>query len=75
MRHGGFVNPLRVLSQTRLVQFVSQYTWLKQSNKLTRIQRQLVQDLGRDPMPEEIMQEKMENISAEKVQQKFKRLP
>lgn len=35
-------------------------------NKLTRIQRQLVQDLGRDPMPEEIA-EKMENISAEKV--------
>ena len=41
-------------------------------NKLTRIQRQLVQDLGRDPMPEEIA-EKMENISAEKVReiQKF----
>lgn len=35
-------------------------------NKLTRIQRQLVQDLGRDPLPEEIA-EKMENISAEKV--------
>lgn len=35
-------------------------------NKLTRIQRQLVQDLGRDPMPDEIA-EKMENISAEKV--------
>lgn len=41
-------------------------------NKLTRIQRQLVQDLGRDPLPEEIA-EKMENISAEKVReiQKF----
>lgn len=37
-------------------------------NKLTRIQRQLVQDLGRDPMPEEIA-EKMENISAEKVRE------
>lgn len=37
-------------------------------NKLTRIQRQLVQDLGRDPLPEEIA-EKMENISAEKVRQ------
>ena len=35
-------------------------------NKLTRVQRQLVQDLGRDPLPEEIA-EKMENISAEKV--------
>ncbi len=35
-------------------------------NKLTRIQRQLVQDLGRDPLPEEIA-EKMEGISAEKV--------
>ena len=34
-------------------------------NKLTRIQRQLVQDLGRDPLPEEIA-EKMEGISAEK---------
>ena len=37
-------------------------------NKLTRIQRQLVQDLGRDPMPEEIA-EKTENISAEKVRE------
>ena len=37
-------------------------------NKLTRIQRQLVQDLGRDPIPEEIA-EKMENISAEKVRE------
>lgn len=37
-------------------------------NKLTRIQRQLVQDLSRDPMPEEIA-EKMENISAEKVRE------
>ena len=37
-------------------------------NKLTRIQRQLVQDLGRDPMPEEIAA-KMENISAEKVRE------
>ena len=37
-------------------------------NKLTRIQRQLVQDLGRDPLPEEIA-EKMENISPEKVRE------
>lgn len=37
-------------------------------NKLTRIQRQLVQDLGRETMPEEIA-EKMENISAEKVRE------
>ena len=37
-------------------------------NKLTRIQRQLVQDLGRDPLPEEIA-EKTENISAEKVRE------
>lgn len=37
-------------------------------NKLTRIQRQLVQDLGRDPLPEEIA-EKMENTSAEKVRE------
>ena len=37
-------------------------------NKLTRIQRQLVQDLGRDPLPEEIA-EKMEGISAEKVRE------
>lgn len=37
-------------------------------NKLTRVQRQLVQDLSRDPLPEEIA-EKMENISAEKVRE------
>lgn len=37
-------------------------------NKLTRIQRQLVQDLGRDPLPEEIA-EKMENITADKVRE------
>ena len=37
-------------------------------NKLTRIQRQLVQDLGRDPLPEEIA-EKMENITAENVRE------
>ena len=35
-------------------------------NKLTRIQRQLVQDLGRDPTAEEIAA-KMENITPEKV--------
>ena len=37
-------------------------------NKLTRIQRQLVQDLGRDPSAEEIAA-KMENISPEKVRE------
>ncbi|MCI7801885.1 MAG: RNA polymerase sigma factor RpoD [Floccifex porci] len=37
-------------------------------NKLTRIQRQLIQDLGRDPLPEEIA-ERMGNISAEKVRE------
>ena len=37
-------------------------------NKLTRIQRQLVQDLGRDPTAEEIAA-KMENISPEKVRE------
>ena len=42
-------------------------------NKLTRIQRQLVQDLGRDPLPEEIA-EKMENISRKRFV-KSKRLP
>lgn len=37
-------------------------------NKLTRIQRQLVQDYGRDPTAEEIAQ-KMENITPEKVRE------
>ena len=37
-------------------------------NKLTRIQRQLVQDLGRDPSAEEIA-EKMEGITPEKVRE------
>lgn len=37
-------------------------------NKLTRIQRQLVQDLGRDPTAEEIAA-KMEGISPEKVRE------
>ena len=37
-------------------------------NKLTRIQRQLIQDLGRDPLPEEIA-ERMGTISAEKVRE------
>lgn len=35
-------------------------------NKMTRIQRLLVQDLGRDPLPEEIA-EKMEDMTAERV--------
>lgn len=35
-------------------------------NKLTRIQRQLVQELGRDPSPEEIAQ-RMGNVTPEKV--------
>ncbi len=35
-------------------------------NKMTRIQRQLVQDLGRDPIPEEIA-EKMDDMTAERV--------
>ncbi len=37
-------------------------------NKLTRIQRQLVQDLGRDPSADEIAA-KMENITPEKVRE------
>lgn len=37
-------------------------------NKMTRIQRQLIQDLGRDPVAEEIA-EKMENMKAEKVRE------
>ncbi|WP_294562695.1 RNA polymerase sigma factor RpoD [uncultured Traorella sp.] len=37
-------------------------------NKLTRIQRQLVQDLGRDPTAEEIA-EKMDGITPEKVRE------
>lgn len=37
-------------------------------NKLTRVQRQLVQELGRDPTPEEISS-KMDGISAEKVRE------
>jgi len=37
-------------------------------NKLTRVQRQLVQDLGRDPTAEEIAA-KMENVSPEKVRE------
>ena len=37
-------------------------------NKLTRIQRQLIQDLGRDPLPEE-MAEKLPNMKPEKVRE------
>lgn len=37
-------------------------------NKMTRIQRQLIQDLGRDPTPEEIA-EKLEGMKAEKVRE------
>ena len=37
-------------------------------NKLTRIQRQLIQDLGRDPLPEEIA-EKMPGMKAERVRE------
>lgn len=37
-------------------------------NKLTRIQRQLIQDLGRDPLPEEIA-EKMTGMKAERVRE------
>ena len=40
-------------------------------NKLTRVQRQLVQDLGREPTAEEIA-EKMENITPEKVREIIK---
>ncbi|MBF0579778.1 RNA polymerase sigma factor RpoD [Erysipelotrichaceae bacterium RD49] len=37
-------------------------------NKLTRIQRQLIQDLGRDPLPEEIA-EKMDGMKADRVRE------
>lgn len=37
-------------------------------NKLTRIQRQLIQDLGRDPLPEEIA-EKITGMKAERVRE------
>ena len=44
------------------------YNNLETINKLTRVQRQLVQELGRDPSAEEISQ-RMEGISPEKVRE------
>ena len=51
---GGFVKLLRVLLQTKLVLIRIPVHMVETINKLIRISRQLLQDKGREPLPEEI---------------------
>ena len=53
---GGFVRLLHALLLTRPAPFVYLCIWLN-INKLIRVSRQLLQELGREPMPEEIAKE------------------
>ena len=57
MQLGGFDKQLQERLPTKHVQLEFQFTWLETINKLIRVQRQLLQDLGRDPAPEEIGEE------------------
>ena len=43
-----------MLLRIKLVPSVSQFTWLETINKLIREQRNLLQELGQDPTPEQI---------------------
>ena len=55
MLHGGLDKPLHVLHQARTIRIPVHM--VETINKLIRVQRQLLQDLGRDPAPEEIGEE------------------
>ena len=57
MQRGGFDRQLLVRWQIRLAQFVFRSTWLKSLTNWARVQRQMLQDLGREPTPEELARE------------------
>lgn len=57
MQHGGFARLLHAPLLTMLVRFVIPVHMVETINKLVRIQRQLLQTLGREPTPEEIAEE------------------
>ena len=50
---GGSARPSRAPWRTRRAPSASPCTWSETINKLARVQRQLLQDLGREPTPEE----------------------
>ena len=55
MLHGGLDKPLRAIAdQARTIRIP---VHMVETIKLIRVQRQLLQDLGRDPAPEEIGEE------------------
>ena len=57
MQLGGFDKQLQGDCRPSTLQLEFQFTWFETINKLIRVQRQLLQDLGRDPAPEEIGEE------------------
>ena len=70
MQLGGFVKQLHVPLLTKQERFVFLFIWLKQSINLIRVQRQLLQDLGREPTPEEIGEDM--DLTPEKVREILK---
>ena len=67
MQHGGFVKPLRgrIADQARTIRIPVHM--VETINKLIRISRQLLQDKGREPTPEEIAEGM--GITAERVRE------
>ena len=70
MLHGGFVKRSHVLLLTKQEPSVFLCIWLKPLINLIRVQRQLLQDLGREPTPEEIGEEM--DLTPEKVREILK---
>ena len=70
MQLGGFVKQLHVRLQTKQERFVFLCIWLKPLINLIRVQRQLLQDLGREPSPEEIGEDM--DLTPEKVREILK---
>jgi DNA-directed RNA polymerase sigma subunit (sigma70/sigma32) len=54
---GGSAKPLPAPLLTRLELFRIPVHMVETINRLVRVQRQLLQELGRDPLPEEIAEE------------------
>ena len=70
MQLGGYVKQLQERLQIKQEQFEFLFIWLKQLINLVRVQRQLLQDLGSEPSPEEIGEDM--DLSPEKVREILK---
>ena len=70
MQHGGFAKQLHEQLQTKQERFVFLFIWLKQLINLFVFNDNYLQDLGREPSPEEIAEEM--DLTPEKVREILK---